>query len=59
MAAGVHAPSSPARRFRRRTKVLAFRYHGKRPMVGIRVDRVLHVLFIERQFGDLYDHGGS
>ncbi len=36
--------------------VLAFRYSGKKPMVGFRDGRVLNIVWIERQFGDVYDH---
>lgn len=35
---------------------MAFRYHGKRPMLGVRINEVFHVLWIERQFGDVYAH---
>ena len=37
--------------------LLALRYSGKKPMVGFRDGRILHILWIERQFGELYDHG--
>ena len=40
------------------SKLLIMRYHGKLPMAGIRRGRVFFVLAIERDFGDLYDHGG-
>jgi hypothetical protein len=36
---------------------LVMRYDGLRPMVGIRSNDVFHVLWIENEFGDLYDHG--
>lgn len=38
-------------------KFLVFRYRGKLPMAGVRVRDVYHVLWIEPQFGQLYDHG--
>lgn len=38
-------------------KVMVFRYHGKLPMAGVRVADTLHLLWLERRFGDLYDHG--
>lgn len=34
-----------------------FRYFGKKPMAGIRVGATFHILAIEREFGELYDHG--
>lgn len=37
-------------------KLMVFRYHGKRPMVGYRVGTVFHVLWIERQYGEVYSH---
>ena len=36
--------------------LLVFRWKGKLPFVGFRDGRVLHILWIEQQFGDLYDH---
>ena len=44
-------------RFSDQAKVMIFRYHGKKPMVGVRVGSTFHVLWIEKTFGDLYDHG--
>lgn len=38
-------------------ELLAFRYHGKRPFLGYRNRFIFHVIFIEREFGELYDHG--
>lgn len=38
-------------------KVMVFRYAGLLPMVGVRNGRVYHVLAVEAQFGDVYDHG--
>lgn len=36
--------------------LLAFRYHGKHPMVGYRTGRMFTILFLDRDF-TLYDHG--
>jgi hypothetical protein len=36
-------------------RLLAFRYNGKKPMVGYREDRVFHVLYVDHDF-TLYDH---
>jgi hypothetical protein len=38
-------------------RFLMFRYHGRLPMGGVRVRDVFHVLWIEPEFGRLYDHG--
>lgn len=59
-----HIPQSKIRaripeRFQDNERYLAFRYSGKLPMVGVRVDDIFHILWIERWFGELYDHGGS
>jgi hypothetical protein len=35
---------------------LAFRFHGKAPMVGYREGRIFHILWLDRSFA-LYDHG--
>jgi hypothetical protein len=43
--------------FEAEPKFMVFRYHGKLPMAGVRVDDVYHVLWIEPEFGRLYDHG--
>lgn len=37
-------------------KVHVFRYSGKLPMVGVRSNATFHILAVERQFGDVYDH---
>jgi hypothetical protein len=44
-------------RFQDQDKVMVFRYDGKLPMAGVRVDDVYHVLWIEPEFNMLYDHG--
>lgn len=36
---------------------LVLRYSGKLPMAGVRVGDVFHIVWVEPQFGDLYDHG--
>lgn len=36
---------------------LVLRYSGKLPMAGVRVGDVFHIVWLEPQFGDLYDHG--
>jgi hypothetical protein len=42
--------------FQDRDRFLVLRYHGRLPVCGARVKEVLHVLWIERAFNDLYDH---
>lgn len=42
--------------FEGKDQVMAFRYHGKHPMVGIRAGATLHILAIEREFDELYKH---
>lgn len=37
--------------------VTVLRYDGLLPMVGVRRRSTFHILAIERQFGELYDHG--
>ncbi|MEB4208742.1 hypothetical protein [Mycobacterium sp. 94-17] len=51
----IKAPIPP--KFADQDKFMAFRYNGKLPMVGVRINDVFHVLWVERQFGDVYDHG--
>ena len=48
-------PSMPPR-FGDLKQVTVFRYSGLRSMIGHRVNDVFHVLWIERNFGDVYDH---
>jgi hypothetical protein len=43
--------------FQGEEKFMVFRYDGKLPMAGVRVRDVFHVLWIEPEFGRLYDHG--
>jgi hypothetical protein len=51
----IRAPIPP--KFADQEKFTAFRYHGKLPMVGVRINDVFHLLWIERQFGEVYDQG--
>jgi hypothetical protein len=51
----ISAPIPP--QFEGEEKFRVFRYCGKLPMAGVRVRDVFHVLWIEPNFGDLYDHG--
>ena len=44
-------------KFQDAERFLVFRYHGLLPMAGVRVRDVYHVLWIEPEFGRLYDHG--
>lgn len=37
-------------------KVHIFRWSGKRPFAGVRRGSILHILAIERCYGDLYEH---
>jgi hypothetical protein len=43
-------------RFEDADEFMALRYSGKLPMVGVRSGAVFHIVWIERQFGELYDH---
>lgn len=39
-------------------KLYAFRYQGNNlPFLALRNGDILHVIFIETKFGDIYDHG--
>jgi hypothetical protein len=51
----IRAPIPP--KFANHDKFMAFRYAGKLPMVGVRLADVYHILWIERTFGEVYDHG--
>ena len=42
--------------FEDQDKFLVFRYDGKLPMAGVRVRDVYHVLWLEPEFGRLYNH---
>jgi hypothetical protein len=48
---------APPHRFEGTEKFMVFRYCGILPMAGVRIRDTFHVLWIERQFGELYDHG--
>jgi hypothetical protein len=52
--AQIRAPVPP--KFSDQERFMAFRYMGKLPMLGVRVREVFHLLWVERQFGDVYDH---
>lgn len=43
-------------RFTDSTRFMVFRYSGQRPMAGVRVDAVFHVLWIAPSFNELYNH---
>jgi hypothetical protein len=43
-------------KFADQDRFMAFRYNGKLPMVGVRINDVFHLLWVERQYGDVYDH---
>ena len=43
--------------FADRERFHVFRYSGKLPMAGVRVGDVFHIVWIERRFNELYDHG--
>lgn len=43
-------------RFQGESRFTVFRYQGRLPMGGTRIRDVYHVLWIERMFGELYDH---
>ena len=43
--------------FEDQDKFHVFRYSGHLPMAGVRSGDVLHIIWIEARFGDLYDHG--
>lgn len=43
--------------FQSEDRFMMLRYRGKLPMGGVRINDVLHILWIEPKFGDLYDHG--
>jgi hypothetical protein len=51
----IHAPIPAA--FEDSDQFLVLRYSGKLPMAGVRVLDVFHILWIEPEFGRLYDHG--
>lgn len=53
--AGAIKPGIP-RAFEDTDKFTVLRYSGKLPMVGVRVQDVFHVLWIERHYGEVYDH---
>jgi hypothetical protein len=38
-------------------KFIALRYSSRLPMLGHRVNDIFHILWVERAYGDVYDHG--
>lgn len=48
-------PSIP-RAFSDTEKFIVFRYSNLRPMAGVRVRDVFQIVWIEKNFNDLYDH---
>jgi hypothetical protein len=36
--------------------LLVFRYHGLKPFLGHRNRFIFHIIFIEREFGEVYEH---
>ncbi len=44
------------RLFKDEERFMFFRYCGNLPMGGIRIRDIFHVLWIEKQFGEVYDH---
>jgi hypothetical protein len=36
--------------------LLSFRFHGKAPMVGYRVGRIFHIVWLDHDFA-VYSHG--
>lgn len=51
----ISAPVPPA--YQDAEKFMVLRYFGKLPMVGVRANEVFHVLWIAKNFNELYDHG--
>lgn len=51
----IKAPIPP--QFQDEAKFMVLRYDGMLPMAGVRVQDIYHVLWIEPEFGKLYDHG--
>jgi hypothetical protein len=46
------------RHFSDHDKFTVFRYtDDNRPMIGVRTQDTFHVLWIEKDFGEVYDHG--
>lgn len=40
-----------------RKNFLVLRYSGKLPMIGFRISDTFHLVWIEAEFGQIYDHG--
>ncbi|WP_317232024.1 hypothetical protein [Clavibacter capsici] len=43
--------------FAESSEVYVFRYSGRLPMAGVRAGATFHIVAIEREFGELYNHG--
>lgn len=43
--------------FPHKDQFMVFRYFDKLPMGGVRDQNVFHVVWVERHFGEVYDHG--
>lgn len=44
--------------FRDQLKFMVLRYSGRLPMVGVRTADTFHIVWIEAEYGQVYDHGG-
>ena len=44
-------------RFADRTKFLCFRYFENLPMVGVRIGDTFHLVWIEKRYDEVYNHG--
>ncbi|WP_147592932.1 hypothetical protein [Corynebacterium provencense] len=49
-------PAIPER-FAAEDKFMVFRHHGNLPMAGVKVDNVYYVIWIEKKYNELYNHG--
>ena len=54
---GGQLKTSIPRVFEGQEKFMVFRYSKLLPMVGVRTNDTFHIVWIERHFGELYDHG--
>lgn len=46
-------------KFKDEDRFMVLRYSGNLPMVGVRILDVFHVLWIEANYGDVYNHGSK
>lgn len=37
-------------------KLLVFRYSGKKPMIAVKNQEILQILWVAKKYGDLYEH---